>query len=213
MRLDEAGRRALGVASFNPTDYEELRDDPTATVFAVGVVIVATILQALGGFLWALFGATPPPIYDVDMSHFLRNSVVLGSVLQIALWFGWVGMTWFWLRNILFVPDASWARLLRTMGFAFAPMAIQILLVFGNLEVPVGLLALGATAACSVLAVRAATGATPGQAALATIMGFFVFVFFLGLSGTSDTDLAPGIFALDPNSYSVRLQLDVDAGR
>jgi len=61
---------------------------------------------------------------------------------------------------------------------------------------------------CSVLAVRAASGASPGQALMATMAGFAVFALVLGILGNSDTDLAPGIFALDPNAISVRLQLD-----
>jgi hypothetical protein len=207
MTFDEAGRRAIGLASFDPGAYEELRDDPAATVPAVGIVIAATVLQAIGGVMWGRFGAPPPPIFQVDLRHLVLYSAVFGSVIQIAMWCGWVAMTWFWLRYILSVEDVQWQRLVRTMGFAFAPMALQILLVFPVLEFPVGLFALGATVACSVLAVRAATGATAGQAAFATLMGAFLFVLVLGVLGNSDTDLAPGIFALDPNAISVRLEL------
>ena len=207
MTLNQAGRRAIGLASFDPGAYEELRDDPAATVVAVGVVVAATIFQAIGGLLWALFAASPPPIFQVDIGHFIRNSVVLGSVLQIALWFGWVGLTWFFLRHVYLLDGVQWPRLLRTMGFAFAPMALQILLAFPVLEFEVGLIAVGATVAASVMAVRAAAGCTPGQALVSTVLGFGIFCLALGLLGTSDTDTAPGIFALDPNAISVRLEL------
>jgi hypothetical protein len=90
---NQTKRRAIGVASFNPDTYEELRDDPSATVPAVAVVVIATVLAALGGFLWARIAASPPPIFDVDTGHFFLNSVVLGSAFQVALWFAWVGMT------------------------------------------------------------------------------------------------------------------------
>ena len=75
------------------------------------------------------------------------------------------------------------------------------------------MIALGATFGCTVLAVRAASGATPGESLLSTLAGFALFVLVLGMLGTSDVDLAPGIFALDPNSLSVALELDLDAGR
>jgi hypothetical protein len=208
MTFNQAGRRMVGAASFNPDAYDDLRDNPSATVYAVGVVVLSTMLAAVGGLLWANFAAAPPPIFNVDIRHFLFNSVLLGSVFQIALWFVWVGLTWFFLRQIFFVTDVTLQSLIRTMGFAFAPMALQILLVFPVLEFSVGMFAVAATAACSVLAVRAASGATSGQALIATMAGFLVFVLALGMLGTSDTDLAPGIFALDPNSISVYLQLD-----
>ena len=204
----QAGRQLLRTASFNPDAYDNLRDDPSATAYAVGVVVVATLLAALGGLLWAAIAAAPPEIFDVDIGHFIQRSVLLGSVLQVALWFGWVGMTWFVLTNVFLLRDVTPQSLLRTMGFAFVPMALQILLVFPVIEFPVGLIALGGTVGCSVLAVRAASGASPGQALMATMAGFAVFALVLGILGNSDTDLAPGIFALDPNAISVRLQLD-----
>ncbi len=213
MTLNQASRRLVGVASLNPDAYEELRDDPAATVYAVGVVVVATVLAALGGLLWGRFSASPPPIFDVDVNRFFIRSVVLGSIFQVALWALWVGVTWFYLRQIFLLADVTPQSLVRTMGFAFAPMALQLLLFMPVLEFPIGLIALGATVACSVLAVRAASGATPGQALVATLVGFMLFVLGLGLLGNSDADLAPGIFALDPNAISVSLKLDTNAGR
>lgn len=207
MRLDQARRRMIGVAAFDPSAYEDVRDDPAATLYAVAVVVGATLIAAIGGLLWALVAAAPPEIYEVDIRRFILRSVLLGSVFQIGLWFVWVGMTWFYLRSIFLLPDVDLPRLLRTMGFAFAPMALQILLIIPVLEFPVGMIAIGATVGCSVLAVRAATGATPGQALVATVMGFAIFALGLGMLGTSDSDLAPGIFALDPNAISVYLRL------
>ena len=208
MTFNQAGRRMVSAASFNPDSYEDLRDNPSATVYAVGVVVLSTLLAAAGGLLWANFAAAPPEIFNVDVGHFFIRSVLIGSVFQIALWFVWVGLTWFFLRQIFFVTDVTMQSLIRTMGFAFAPMAFQLLLVFPVLEFPVGMFAVAATAACSVLAARAASGATSGQSLIATMAGFLVFVLVLGMLGTSDTDLAPGIFALDPNSISVYLKLD-----
>ena len=213
MTFGQARRRAFSVASFDPGAYDELRDDPAATVYAVGVVVVATALAAIGGLLWAMIAAAPPPIFEVNVPRFILRSVVLGSLLQVGLWLAWVWMAYVFLRAVFFVADISLIRLVRTMGFAFAPMALQVLLVFPVLEFPIGLIALGATVGGSVLAVRAASGATPGQALVATVAGFAIFALGLGILGTSDTDLAPGIFALDPNAISVNLKLNPDSGR
>ncbi|MGH2588375.1 MAG: hypothetical protein ACRDJE_25935 [Dehalococcoidia bacterium] len=208
MTFNQAGRRFVGAVSFDPDNYENLRDEPSMTVYAVGVVVVCTLLGAIGGLLWAAFFSAPPPeIYNVDIDHFIRNSVILGSIFQIALWFFWVGITWFYLNQIYRLPNVSFPGLVRTMGFAFAPMAIQFLLFLPVLEFPIGIIAVGGTVACSVIAARAASGATLSQALIATMAGFIVFALALGMLGTSDADLAPGIFALDPNSISIALEL------
>lgn len=207
--LRRHARHIRSVTNFSPTAFAELRDDPTATVPAVGVVVVATLLAALGGLFWALVGASPPPIFTVDIPRFVVRSVMLGSFIQVGMWCAWVGMTWFVLRHIFFVEDVTWRRLARAMGFAFAPMALQILLLFPVLEFPVGLIALGATVAASATAVQAAAASTQQQALIATVVGFALFALVLGILGNSDTDLAPGIFALDPNAVSVGLKLKV----
>jgi len=205
--FNQARRRLVSAASFHPDAYDDLRDDPAATVYAVGVVVIATLLAAIGGFLWVRFAASPPPIFETDTTRFLVRSVLLGSLFQVGLWAAWVWMTWFFLRQIYLLPDVQLMPMVRTMGFAFAPMGLQILLAFPVLEFPIGIVAIAGTVGCSVLAVRAASGATPGQSLIATMAGFLIFTLALGILGNSDSDLAPGIFALDPNAISVGLRL------
>src|SRR5947207_2114864 len=72
--FNQARRQVLSAASFDPDAYEQLRDDPAATVYAVGVVVVATLLAALGGLLWARFAASPPPIFETDTGRFFTRS-------------------------------------------------------------------------------------------------------------------------------------------
>jgi len=205
--LNQARRQVLSAASFDPDAYETVRDDPAATVYAVAVVVVSTLLAALGGFLWTRFAAAPPPIFETDTARFFTRSVVLGSLLQVAMWAVWVGVTQTWLTQIYMVRDVPLSSLVRTMGFAFAPMALQVFLFLPVIEFPLGMIAVGGTVGCTVLAVRAASGATPGQALVATMAGFVIFAMALGMLGNTDTDLAPGIFALDPNAISVSLKL------
>lgn len=213
MTINQAGRRLLTAASFDPDAYEDVRDDPAATVYAVGIVIAASVASGIGGLLWALVAAAPPPIFKVDMGYLTLHSFLIGSAVQVALWFVWVGVTWFALHRLMLVQTVTLSGLVRTMGFAFAPMALQLLIFFPVLEFPIGIIAIAATFGGTVLAVRAASGATAGQALLATLMGFIVFAFALGILGTSDTDNAPGIWMLDPNSISIRLQYDTSPAR
>lgn len=213
MTINQAGRRLLSAAAFDPDAYDTVRDDPAATAYAIGIVVVASIAAGLGGLLWAMIAATPPQIFRVDLRYLTLHSLVIGSIAQVGLWLVWVAITHRALQSLMLVRDASFTGLIRTMGFAFAPMALQIFIFFPVLEFPIGIIAIAAMFGCSVLAVRSASGATPGQALLATLFGFIVFAFALGFLGTSDSDNAPGIWALDPNSLSIRLKYDTSPAR
>lgn len=206
------GRILPTLDDLDPGHYTRHRDDPSALVRGLIIVVFATLLAAAGGFLWAWIGVTPPEVYEVDLERFVRHSVIYGSLIQVGMWAMWVVITWLFLRHIFFIDDATLPALFRTMGFAFAPMAIQILMFVAVLEFPIGMVAIATTLACSVLAVRAATRATPAQAVYATAAGFAVFALALGILGNWDSDLAPGIFSIDPTSSSIsmksRLTLD-----
>ena len=91
------------------------------------------------------------------------------------------------------------------MGYGFAPMALQILLFIPALDQPIGIIALGVTFYVETYAIQTATDASPAQAFSASLFGFVCFCAILGILGNGATDLAPGIFALDPNSLSVGL--------
>ena len=55
------------------------------------------------------------------------------------------------------------------MGYAFAPVALQLLIFIPAIDQPIGIIALGATLFLSAHAVRVSTIASPGQAFLATL--------------------------------------------
>jgi hypothetical protein len=48
MTFNQARQRVLSAASFDPDTYDDLRDDPTATAYAVAVVVGSTLLAARG---------------------------------------------------------------------------------------------------------------------------------------------------------------------
>jgi hypothetical protein len=80
-RLAVLGQRCL------PDGCAEIRGDAAGTLPAVGVVVGATLLAALGGLLRARFGATLPSFFPVDIPRFFVHSVVAGSVVQVGMWF------------------------------------------------------------------------------------------------------------------------------
>jgi Yip1 domain len=176
---------------------EEIRTNVAQTLPAVLVVVIASYIAGLGGLIWTFTAAE-----YADHVRFFIRSFLLGSALQALVFFVWVLVTMLVLTRVFRVPT-SYPELLRVMGFAFAPFALQFFIFIPAFDQPIGIISLAATFYVTVFAVHSATIATPGQAFVASILGFAVFCLILGLLGNGATDLAPGIFALDPNSLSV----------
>lgn len=182
---------------------EEVGITPEDTIPALLVVICASFSAGLGGLLWTFVAAD-----YADHLRFFVRSFLAGSALQIAAFFVWLVITRFVLRG-LFQVQTTYGGLLRVMGYAFAPVALQLMIFIPALDQPIGILSLAATFYITTYAVQVTTDATPGQAFSACLLGFATFCAILGILGNGATDLAPGIFALDPNSLSVGLTLPI----
>jgi len=187
------GSWLLRLARLDLTVFDDIKDDVSATVPALTVAVVASFLSGLGSWLWWTFQDFPKGGGDVFVKSFL-----MGSILQVGVWFLWVYVAAMVLSRGLGVA-ADLNRLLRTMGLAFAPMAIAVLIFISFLAVPLGAIAVGATLVLSYVAIQSATDAQPQQVMLANIIGFVIFAVVLGiLSNLSEVyntgGLAPGLF-------------------
>jgi hypothetical protein len=149
----------------------------------------------------------------VDLPRFVLRSVLLGSLFQIGLWLVWVTVTWLFLRHVFLLKSARWRELLRVCGYAFAPMALQVLMPVQVLEFPVGMIAVAATFGGTLSAVHAVSRVSFARAFFATLVGFTFFTVALGVLGNDDWDLAPGIFALNPNGASLGVKQNLDFRR
>lgn len=200
------GGRLRGALALSPSAFRAIADDPRAIRDAVLVVIVATLLAGLGGLIWTRWGGKPPAnaIYDTDVRRFIARSVIVGGAIQVGLWLALVAVTGMYLRA--FGVAAPFGRLARALGYAFAPMALQFFVFPPGLELAAAAVALGFTFAAMVVAVQAAVDTTPGRALVSALAGFALFAVALSLLGNGGTDLAPGIFALDPLPTSVGLR-------
>ncbi|HEU4723667.1 MAG TPA: YIP1 family protein [Candidatus Eisenbacteria bacterium] len=108
-------QRMIGAATLNVPVVEEIEADTEYTVPALGVVVLASIAAAVGGFA--------------------EGGVQAAGVLLVSSLFGWVFwafMTWLIGTKILPTPDtkSDMGELLRTMGFAQSP---GLLRVFGGI--------------------------------------------------------------------------------
>lgn len=188
------------IARLDYTVFDELRSDQSATPIAVLIVLASGVIAGLGTWLWALqhddFGG-------IDMMEVLLKAVVIGSVVQTAVWFAWVYITYM-LAVRVFSSAVRFGELTRVMGFAFAPVALSLLIAIAPLAVPFGLLAFGITLMLTTAAVERVAEIEPRQAMLSTIGGFAVFLMFMGafanvMEVATFGGLAPGIlfFSLD----------------
>jgi hypothetical protein len=192
------GNWLLRLAKLDLSVFDDVKDDVSATVPTLMVAVVASFLSGLGSWLWWTFEDFP------DAGEVFIKSFLVGSILQVGVWFLWVYVAAMVLSKGLRVP-ADLNRLLRTMGLAFAPMAIALLMLISFLTVPFGVIAVAATVGLSYVAIQAATDAEPQQVMLANVVGFVIFAVVLGiLANLSEVydigGLAPGLFFFNLNS-------------
>ncbi|HZP26218.1 MAG TPA: YIP1 family protein [Dehalococcoidia bacterium] len=196
MDLQLVINRLMRLARTDFTAFNEIKTDPTATTSGVVIVAIATLLTGLGSWLWVKFNLDYADVVDLGDSDVLLKSVIIGGILQVLLWLAWVAIAYFMLTQV-FKIQALMPELMRTMGYAFAPMALSIFFFIPILDMPIGILALAATAVMSTVAISACANGRPGQIILANLAGFGVFLLVLSILGNDSNNLAPGIFLVD----------------
>ena len=187
----------LRLAKLDLTVFDDVKDQVAATVPAIAVVVAASLLAGLGSWLWWIqqdFG----PGADSKTFEVFFKSLVLGGIFQSALWFLWVYIAAMILSRG-FGASADINQMVRTMGLAFAPMAISLLMVIRVLTIPFGVIGIAGAVLLSHVAIQATTTAESRQVVLANVVGFVVFAVVLGiLANVSEVynsgGLAPGLF-------------------
>jgi len=179
------------------TVFDDVKDDASATGPAIAVVVVASFLAGLGTWLWAVVED------QADKGEVFLKATILGSIFQIALWVLWVYIVAMILSRLL-GAGADMNRLMRTMGLAFAPMAISLLVLLSILSIPLAAISIGATFLLTNAAIASATDAPADRVALSNLIGFAAFAIILGiLSNVAEWGklggLAPGIFFFNLN--------------
>lgn len=190
MDMNNLGQRLRRLATLDTTVFDEVRMDTASTVPAVVVVVLATVMAGIGGWFWWRLADFP-----ASGKVFLQ-SVVVGTIISVAIWFVWVATTYVVLTQ-LFRARADLQELIRVMGFASAPFALMLLMFIPGIDFGVALLAIALFFGTTVIAVQSATDAPAGRALVATAAGFAVWAIVLGLITNSSKTWAPGIFVLD----------------
>lgn len=173
------------------TVFDEVRQDPTATVPAVLVVTSATFLSGIGGWIWWTVTKGFPHGGDV-----LFQSVIIGSLLSVTFWILWLFMSWTVLTQV-FREDADWQQMLRTMGMAAFPLAISFAMFIPEIDFGIALASVALFFGMTTIAIQSTTSAGPARVLVANLAGFAIWASILTLLTTADSYLAPGIFLFD----------------
>ncbi len=190
-RLDFSilSERLLRLLRLDTTVFDEVKQDPAATLPAVFVVIAATVLAGVGGWMWWVvkgFGSNGRVFF---------HSVVMGTIFSFALWIVWLLVAWVILTQ-LFREDADWQQMLRTMGMAAAPLALSVVMFIPGIDVGIALASVALFFGLTTIAIQATTTANAARVLVANLAGFAVWATVLGLLVTDTNFYAPGIFLL-----------------
>ncbi len=182
------------------TVFDEIRSEPSATPSAIVIVFGASVMAVIGSWLWAVQWR------GVEATDVFIKSLVVGSVLQTLAWFIWVYLV-FQVLARAYGARVDFSELIRTMGFAFAPVGLSILIAVVGFTIPFGVFSLTGAVLLTYFATESASSAEPRQILVANFAGFAVFAVVMGVlanigevsstGGAQIGGLAPGLFFFD----------------
>ncbi len=180
--------RLMRLARLDTSVFDEVKSDVNATIPAIVVAVVATLLSGVGGWLWWVFEDNP------DSGDFFFKSAILGTIFAVALWVAWLAVAYVVLTQ-LFREQADMYQLVRTMGHAAAPLGVAILMFIPGISFGVGAAAVALFFGTTTIAIQSTTAASPAKVLLANAIGFAIWAIVLDLLASDyDSILAPGLF-------------------
>lgn len=168
--------RIKGVLALDSGTFDEIEHDPTAITQAIVIVVVSSILAAIGGsFGEVLFGVG----IGIDANTTLRFVSI--AVWAILAWVVWSAIAWL-IGTKIFEGNATLTEVMRVVGFAYAPLAFQILGVIPIVgAVMPWIVAIWSVAAVFVAASVVLDLESGVQTAVTVIVGWFVYLVGMGL--------------------------------
>ena len=184
--------KILRLARLDTTVFDEVRDDANELVPALIVAGVSALLAGLGATLWFLF------LWD-DRLHpdgIWLNTFILGGIFLAALYAVWVLITYVVIVQV-YKASADLQSLLRTMGYAAAPLALSLLMFIPVLWPVFAIVPLALVFVMTIYATQSVTNADSTQVVMANLAGFAVMVLVLSIVAFSSDDsrIGAGLFA------------------
>ena len=177
----------LRLCRLDTTVFEEMRDDPRATVAGIIIAAVSFSIAGLGGWFWWIVEG-----YGSKTKVFFE-SVVLGTIFSFALWLAWLGVAYFMLVN-LYRHNASFERLVRACSIATVPAALTLFMFLPGINFAIGLAAFALMFLLMDIGIQVAVDAPPGYVIISNFVGFLLFAAVLSVLVERTAYFAPGLF-------------------
>jgi hypothetical protein len=173
--LNQIIQRVIRIIKFDVPVYNEIEADENATREAWLIVIVTSLLAALGA------GVAATAIPEAGAGFF--GPFVASLISGIVGWLLWSLVTWV-IGTRLFQGQATYWELARTLGYASAPRILGVLAVIPCLGVIAGIVGAVLSLIAGFFAVREALDLTTEKAIFTILIGWaVVFVLSLLLGG------------------------------
>lgn len=185
--------RLVRLARLDTSVFDEVRDDPAETIPSLVVAAVSALLAGLGAMLWWQV------VVDAEPDSLFLNTFILGSVFLFGMYLV-AGLVVYVVMAQLYRTTADVQTLLRTLGYAAAPLSLSLLMFLPVIYPVFAIVPIALVLTMMFYAVQSATGADSVQVATASIIGFTVMVLVLGLitlaSDLPDAPMGAGIFGI-----------------
>jgi len=158
--------RILRVIKLDKSVYAEVETDESAMSQAVTVVAIVAVLSAIGGGIGALINDTS-----------FVSAFLVAIVSAFISWVVWAAVTYF-VGTTIFHGEATIGEMLRVIGFAQAPLVLNVLSFIPCLGPIISLLAWLFSLYTGFLAIQEGldldTGKTAATVAIGWVVGFII---------------------------------------
>ena len=175
--------RIKGVLFLEPAAFEEVEHDEKATGQAALIVVVASILAAIGASSGPFFsslalGNNP---WNVSFGSGSALIIFLGVIFwSILAWLVWAAATYF-MGTKIFHGEATYGEMLRVTGFAYAPLAFLVLGAIPCIGFAISLVISVWALAAVFIGVREGLDLNFGRTLVAVIVGWFIYAIGMGI--------------------------------
>lgn len=167
--------RIKGVLFLDSDAFKEVEHDEKATGQAALIVIVASILAALGvGFGHIIFS----PGAALTVSPIVKFLGV--AFWGLVAWLVWSTVTYF-VGTKIFHGQATFGGMLRVVGFAYAPLAFLLLSLIPVIGLFIAFLASAWAFAAVFIAVREGLDLDFGPTLATVFVGWFIYAIGMGI--------------------------------
>lgn len=177
----------LRAARLDKTFYEEVEHDVTYDRDALGVVLLVSLIGALGGFLGSLFGGGGVVASILGL--------IVGLLLAVAGYYLWAYVAYF-IGTRLFKGTGDFGEVRRALGFAYAPQALNILAFIPCVGWLIGIVAWLWSIATGFVAIRQSLDQDDTNAALTIIVSAIVTFVVIAIVSAIFAALGVGVAAV-----------------